>query len=315
MLKRVCTAFVTMFLVSVFCFFAFSVIRGDPASVLAGTDATAEQIAALRAEMGLDGNIFLRYAQWLGRFFSGNLGYSLRFLGQPITPMILQRLPVTFSLAGLALFLTVVISFPVSLWAARREGGIVDRAVSVFTAAGIGIPGFFLGLIFIWIFGLWARLFIPGVFISAGESLSGFIRSLFFPALAIAIPNSAIMVKFLRASLLKELESDYARTARSKGAGYFFILRRHVLRNALVPAVTVLAMIVAETFSGSIIIEQVFTIHGVGMLLIAAISSRDYPVVQTLVVYIAFIVILANTLADIAIQIIDPRIRLEKHDD
>jgi ABC-type dipeptide/oligopeptide/nickel transport system permease component len=166
--------------------------------------------------------------------------------------------------------------------------------------------------VLIWIFGIGLRLFTAGVYVDYRESFGGFIRCLLFPALAIAIPNAAILTKFLRSSLFKEQRSDYVRTARSKGASASYTLRRHALHNALVPSITVLGMIIAEILSGSIIIEQVFTIPGIGRLLIAAITSRDYPLIQALVVYIAFIVILANTLVDIAIQIIDPRIRLER---
>jgi ABC-type dipeptide/oligopeptide/nickel transport system permease component len=298
--------------VSAFSFLAFSVIRGDPASLILGTEATPEQLAALREEMGLNQNPVERYFRWLGNFFSGNLGSSVRFRGESISAMIASRLPVTITLAALSLFFMALVAVPVSLCSVRREGGIVDRIVNTFTAIGISVPGFFWGVLFIWIFGVSLRLFSPGIYVDYRQNFVRFIGCLFFPALAIAIPNAAILVKFLRSSLFRELGGDYVRTARSKGASPAAALRRHALRNALVPAITVLGMIAAETFSGSIIIEQVFTIPGMGRLLIAAISSRDYPLIQTLVVYIAFIVVFANMSADIAIQVIDPRIRLEK---
>jgi ABC-type dipeptide/oligopeptide/nickel transport system permease component len=150
------------------------------------------------------------------------------------------------------------------------------------------------------------------MYIDYRVNFGGFIGSLCFPALAIALPNAAILTRFLRSSLFREQRSDYVRTARSKGASSAAALRRHALRNALIPSITVLGMIAAEVFSGSIIIEQVFAIPGIGRLLIAAITSRDYPLIQTLVVFIAVVVIIANTLVDITIQIIDPRIRLER---
>jgi len=167
-------------------------------------------------------------------------------------------------------------------------------------------------LLFIFFFGFCLKLFIPGEYIDYSENFFGFLRCLCFPALAIAIPNAAVLVKFLRGSLFQELKSDYVVTARSKGADSLYILRKHVLKNALLPAVTIFAMIIAEVFSGSIVIEQVFTIPGIGRLLISAISSRDYPLIQSLMVYIACIIIAANALADIAIMIIDPRIRESK---
>ena len=310
--RRIVLALLTLFLVSALGFLAFSVIRGDPASLILGIEATPEQLAALREEMGLNKSPLERYFRWLGNFFSGSLGNSVRFRGESISAMIAGRLPVTCTLAALSLLFTVLIAAPVSLCSVRREGGIVDKMVNTFTAVGISIPGFFLGVLFIWIFGVSLRLFIPGVYVDYRENWLRFTGCLFFPALAIAIPNAAILIKFLRGSLFRELRGDYVRTARGKGASSAVALCRHALRNALVPAITVLGMIAAETFSGSIIIEQVFTIPGIGRLLIAAISSRDYPLIQTLVVYIACVVVFANMLVDIAIQIIDPRIRLEK---
>ena len=309
LLRRLITAVITMLLVSVFCFLAFGVIRGDPASLIAGTDASPEQLALLREEMGLNRNIFLRYFDWLSGFLSGNPGNSLRFRGQAISVMITERMPVTLTLASFSLFFVLLISVPLSLLTVKREGSITDRIVNFLTAAGISAPSFFLGLLFIFIFGLVFKFFTPGEYIDYRDNFLGFLGCLFFPALAIAIPNAAVMVKFLRGSLFQELQSDYVQTARSKGAGRMYILRRHVLKNAILPAITILGMIIAEVFSGSIIIEQVFSIPGIGRLLIAAISSRDYPLIQSLIVYIAFIVVTANTLADIVIMIIDPRIR------
>ena len=311
-LKRTITALVTLFLVSVFSFLAFSVIRGDPASLILGTTATEEQLIAMREEMGLNRSIPARYLEWLENFFTGNLGNSIRFRGEAISSMILKRLPVSFSLAALSLFFIVLIAVPVSLFSVRYENSLIDRIVTVGTAAGISIPNFFLGVLFIWIFGISLRLFQVGMYVDYRVNFYQFIGSLCFPALAIAVPNAAILTKFLRASLFKEQRSDYIRTARSKGADTGYALRRHALRNAIIPSITVLGMIIAEVSSGSIVIEQVFAIPGLGRLLIAAITSRDYPLIQTLVVLIAFIVVIANTLVDIAIQIIDPRIRLER---
>ena len=311
-LKRIGTAIITLFLVSVFSFLAFSVIRGDPASLILGTTAAPEQVTALREEMGLNRNIPARYFEWLGNFLAGNPGDSLRFRGESISALITERLPVSCTLALLSLVFMVLIAVPVSLFSVRRENGLADRAVTVCTAVGISIPNFFLGVLFIWIFGISLRLFTAGMYVDYRTHFAGFIGYLVFPALAIAIPNAAILIKFLRSSLFKEQRSDYVRTARSKGASAPQALRRHALRNALIPSTTVMGMIIAEIFSGSIVIEQVFAIPGIGRLLITAITSRDYPLIQTLVMYIAFIVIIANTLVDIAIQIIDPRIRLGK---
>jgi ABC-type dipeptide/oligopeptide/nickel transport system permease component len=223
----------------------------------------------------------------------------------------MDRLPVTLCLAALSLILILVLSFPAALIPVRKEGGFLDRLINIFTTISISFPGFFLAVIFIWIFGVLLRLFSPGAYIGYAESPAGFFGYLIFPALAIALPNAAILAKFLRASILQQLRLDYIRTARSKGASFRMVLCRHALKNSLVPALTMLGMIFADVFSGSIIIEEVFTIPGVGRLLIASVSSRDYPMIQTLVVYIAFITIFANTLVDIAVRLIDPGIRTE----
>ncbi len=310
--KRCVIAVFTMFLVSLLCFLIFSVIRGDPAGLLGGIWVSPDQLETLREEMGLNRNVFVRYFDWLADFIRGNPGNSFFFRSEAISDMISERLPVSLSLAFLSFFFIFLIALPVSLLTVKREGSLADRIVNFLTAASISTPGFFLGLIFIFLFGFTFHFFIPGEYTDYSESFFKFIGCLFFPALAIAVPSSAVLIKFLRGSIYSEFKSDYVRTARSKGASRFYILRRHVLKNAVIPAITVSAMIITEVLSGSIVIEQVFSIPGIGRLLITAISSRDYPLIQALMVYIAFIVIAVNTLADIVIMIIDPRIRLSK---
>ncbi|MDR2304949.1 MAG: ABC transporter permease [Treponema sp.] len=308
--RRLALTLLTLFLVSLLTFACFSLIPGDAASLILGTEAGEEQVAALREEFGLDRSAAERYLSWLRGFAGGNLGNSVRFRGEAISDLVLSRLPVTFSLALLSLVFIIILSLFFSLPAAGKTGSLLNRIINTMAAAGISVPGFFLGVLFIWVFGILFKFFSPGAFVPFRESPRGFFGCLVFPALAIAIPNAAIVIKFLRSSIAAQLESPYARTARSKGASFSLVLRRHVFKNALIPAVTILGMIIGEVFSGSIVIEQVFTIPGIGRLLITSISSRDYPLVQTLLVYIAFAVILANTLVDIAIQFIDPRIRL-----
>jgi len=309
-LRRLAITVLTLFLVSILSFGAFRLIPGDAALLALGAEATEEQIQALRAEMGLDKSFPEQYVSWLKNFLTGNLGYSARFRGVPISELIQSRLPVSFALAGLSFLFVIAIAVPVSLLSVKKENSLVDRIVTTFTALNISIPGFFLGILFIWIFGLTFRFFVPGAFVSFEENPAAFWGYLVFPALAIALPNAALVVKFLRASIFRELQSDYARTAKSKGADRDHILRRHVFKNASLPAITLLGMIAGEILSGSIVIEQVFGIPGIGRLLIASITSRDYPLIQTIIIYIAFAVILANTLADCVLQIIDPRIRL-----
>ena len=309
-MRRLAVAVITLFLVSVLTFAAFNIIPGDPALLMLGMEATEEQLTAMRAELGLDRSFAEGYLTWLTSFFTGNLGYSTRFRGELIADLILDRLPVTFFLACLSLFFIIIISVPVSLFSSSEKYSLKSRLVNTFTAVSVSTPAFFLGVLFIWIFGIILRFFIPGSYISYQENFVEFLGYLIFPALTIAIPNAAIVIKFLRSSILQELKKSYVDTAYSKGASEKIVLYRHVFKNALIPAITLMGMIIGDIFSGSIIIEQVFTIPGVGRLLIASITSRDYPLIQTLVMYIALIVIIANTLVDIAIQMIDPRIRV-----
>ena len=311
-LKRTGLALITVILVSLVSFLMFSIVPGDPVSFILGTEATPQQIAALREEFGLDRSIPHRYFSWLGSFISGKNLYSIRFYGSPVAEMIMERLPVSVTMALLSLFFILLIAIPASLFPAGSPGSTGDRILHSTTAVGISIPGFFLALIFTWVFGISLKLFTPGIYIDYRDDFAGFLACLCFPALAIAVPNAAVLTKFLRSAIQRELESDYVRSAQSKGASPSRILFRHVLRNALVTSVTVFGMIIAEVFSGSIVIEQVFNIPGIGRLLIASIMSRDYPLIQSLVVYIAWTVVIANLLSDLAIQIIDPRIRLER---
>jgi len=308
--RRLGITILTLFLVSLLSFASFRLIPGDAALLSLGTEATEEQIVTLRVEMGLDKSFPEQYLSWLKNFLTGNLGNSARFRGESISGIIQSRLPVSFALAGLSFLFIILIALPVSLFSVRKENSLADRVVTTLTALNISVPGFFLGILFIWIFGLILRVFVPGAYVSYEENPAAFLGYLVFPALSIALPNAALVVKFLRASIFREFQSDYARTARSKGAGRSHILRRHVLKNASLPIVTLLGMIAGEILSGSIVIEQVFGIPGIGRLLIASITSRDYVLIQTLIIYIAFAVILANTLADLILQIIDPRIRL-----
>ena len=310
--KRLTVTILTLFLVSIITFAAFRIIPGDAALVSLGTEATQEQIDALRAELRLDRSLPVQYFSWLRDLLTGQLGYSARFRGAPISGMILERLPVTFSLAALSFLFIILIAVPVSIFSVKKENSIISRLVTTLTAQMISMPGFFLGILFIWIFGIIFRLFVPGAYVCYREDFTSFLAYLVFPALAIALPNAALVIKFLRASIFREFQSDYARTAMSKGGSRAHVLRRHVLKNASLPVITLLGMIAGEILAGSIVIEQVFGIPGIGRLLLTSITARDFQMIETLMIYIAFVVIMANTLADIVLQIIDPRIRLEE---
>ena len=308
--KRLVITIITLFLVSILTFGAFRLIPGDAALISLGTEATEEQIASLRSEMGLDRNMTAQYFSWLGKFLTGNLGNSSRFRGTAISELLKERIPVSFTLAALSFLFIILIAVPFSIIGVKKENSIINTVINSLTAVNLSIPGFFLGVLLIWVFGILFKLFVPGAYISYHVNPLGFLGCLIFPSLAIALPNAALVVKFLRSSIFSELRRDYVRTVKSQGGSRSFILRRHVLKNASLPAITLMGMIIGEIFAGSIVIEQVFGIPGIGRLLIASITARDYLMIETIIMYIAIVVIISNTLADIILQIVDPRIRL-----
>ena len=307
--KKAVAMLVTLLIISALAFLAFEVIPADPTTKMLGTEWTAERAAALRAELGLDDPLPLRYVRWLGGFFGGDLGTSYSY-GVPVQELLHGKIGVTAALSALAFVMVVLISIPLGLRLAEKAGKTVDRIMTVIGQIMMAIPPFFIGIIFTSVFGLALRLFVAGKFVSISESFWGFWGYLFFPALAIALPKSAMTVKLLRSSILSELDEDYVRTAYSRGHSRKSALRYHVLRNSLMPVITFLAVTLADIVAGSIIIEQVFLIPGIGRLLLLAISNRDFPVVLAIVMIIAALVIFVNFLADVVYQVIDPRIRL-----
>lgn len=308
-IRKLIVFIITLFLISVLTFATFNIVPGDPALLILGTEASPEKLSSMRAQLGLDRPLVVRYADWLYGFARGDFGTSIKY-DKAVSELIAGRIPVTMALALAAMLIILIVGIPLGIYSAKKENRLADRIISLFSVAGISIPKFFLGVLFIWIFGLTFRLFAPGQFISYKDSIAGFIKSIIFPALVIAIPNIAILVKYLRASVIGELKADYVRTAFGKGNTYNSVLYRHVLKSAIVGIVPLIGMMVGEIFSGSIIVEQVFGIPGIGRLLITSITSRDFPLIQTLVIYIAAVIVITNFLVDIIIQLIDPRIRV-----
>lgn len=308
-LRRILTLLITLLLVSLLTFLAFNIVPGDPAALILGTEASPERLQALREQLGLTQSLPVRYFQWLGGLFTGDYGQSIKY-SAPVKDLIAERLPVTLWLSVMTIILIIGASIPLGVYAAKKRNTLIDRIINTLTMVNISVPSFFLGVLFIWVFGIVLKLFKPGGYVGYNQNFGEFIHFMIFPAIAIAIPNIAIVVKFLRSSVIGELNADYVRTAYSKGNRENAVLYGHVLKNALVPVITLLGMIIAEIFSGSIIIEQVFNIPGLGRLLIASITSRDFPLIETLVIYIALIVLVVNSVVDILLQAIDPRIRL-----
>lgn len=307
--KKLIALIITLFIVSLLAFLAFQIISGDPATRMLGTEATPEALAALRAKLGLDRPVVLRYWSWLTGALRGDFGTSYSY-SIPVAEMLADKLPITALLTLLSFLFTVVLSIPLGILAGSVRNKVVDGFFTALDQIVMSIPAFFIGIIVCSVCGLTFRLFTPGNFISYKESWGACIAYLVFPALSIAIPRIAMTVKMLRGSILSERGKDYVRTARSRGNGRPAILTRHVLKNALLPVITFLAVSMAEIVTGSIIIEQVFTVPGIGRLLLTSINNRDYPVVQAIVVILAAWIVIVNFVADLLYQLVDPRIRL-----
>jgi len=309
-IKKIIILVTTLFLISLLTFATFNVVPGDPALLILGTEASPEKLQNLRVQLGTDKPLGTQYTDWLSGFVRGDFGNSIKY-DQPVKDLIADRIPVTLTIALIALVIILFIGIFLGVYSAKKQNTLTDRVIGIFTMISISVPGFFLGILFIWIFGLVFKLFSPGQYVSYQEDFWGYLKVLFFPALAIAVPNIAILTKYLRSSVIGEIKSDYVRTAYGKGNKENHVLYGHVLKNAMVGVVPLIGMMVGDIFSGSIIVEQVFGLPGIGRLLISSITSRDFPLTQTLVVYIAAIVVIANFMVDIIIQIMDPRIRVQ----
>lgn len=312
-IKKIITLIMTLFLVSVAAFLAFQIIPGDVVTSILGTEATPEREEQLREELGLNDPPVERYFKWAGGVLRGDFGRSYQYSKNmnemmPVAELIGDKLPVTLWLAGLSMGLIILVSIPLGVLWAKSANRFLDAALGVITQATMAIPSFFLGILVTFLFGIVLKWFVPGGYISYRESLSGFLGYLLFPALSIALPKIAMAARFLRNSMLTQMQADYVRTAYSKGCTRKRVMYGHVLRNALMPVVTFLGMIIAEIVAGSIVVEQVFGLPGIGRLLISSINNRDFPVVEILILYITFVVIFVYFLVDILYRVIDPRI-------
>lgn len=307
-LKKTGTLIITLVIISFLSFLAFSLIPGDAAVSNLGMDADEAAIEALREELGLNRPVPVQYGDWLWSAVHGDFGESTQY-HLPVRELVAGRLPATITLAVYSLVLILVVSFPLGLLGTRKPNGALDTVVTVVSQLGMAVPQFFLGILLTFFFGIVLKLFTVGGYVSPQENPAGFLSFLILPAVAVAVPKCAAMTRYIRNSVVAQKKLDYVRTARGKGNSERRILLYHVLINSMMPVVTMLAMMAADVLAGSIVVEQVFNIPGLGRLLITSISNRDYPVVQAIVLYIACTVVIMNTLADIAYQKLDPRLR------
>lgn len=298
----------TLFLVSIMIFYVFQVIPGDPVLSRLGQEADPALEALLREELGLDQPPMRRYLNWVVALSRGDLGTSIRFR-LPVQELIGQRLPNTLALAIWSFILIVVISIPLGIWLARHSRSTGGLLVNGITQLGIAIPSFWLAIMLMLIFGVKLGWLPINGYVPWNVSPLGFMRSMLLPGIAISFSSIAIVVRYLRASLLDQMLQDYVRTARNKGLSENVILFRHVLRNAFLPVLTILGVILVNILTGSIVIESTFSIPGIGQLLQTAIRNRDLPLVQGITLYISVVVTAGFLLVDLLSAKIDPRIR------
>jgi peptide/nickel transport system permease protein len=290
-------------------FFMLRAVPGDPVVVMLGPEYTPEAATALRRKLGLDEPIYVQYAKWAGNVVTGDLGTSIAS-PEPVTSALKIGLPKTLSLAALSFLFGITIAVPMGILAALRRNSPVDYAASFVAFLGVSMPGFWLGIMLIIIFAVRLQ-WLPAVgYSTIGEDgIVEWFKHLLLPSMAIGASYAAILMRFVRSGLLEVLNSDYVRTARAKGVAERWVIIRHALRNALIPVVTIAGIQLALLLSGAVVVETVFSIRGMGRILVGAIFDKDYPVVQGVILVTTVIFVFANLLVDILYTLLDPRIK------
>jgi peptide/nickel transport system permease protein len=294
--------------VTIVAFFMIHLIPGDPAQTILGIHATPQKIALLNKQFGLDKPLITQYWLFLGRLLRGNLGQSL-IVGGPVSSLIWQKISPTLWLIVYAAVIAVIISVPLAMIAATRKDAVRDQFVRAVPLLGLGMPPFWVGFLLIYGFGIKLRWFPVSGY---GAGFSGHVRSMFLPSLTVAIALSPVVIRSLRASMLNVLGAEFITTARSKGVPPRRLFLRHVLRNAVIPAITVLGINIGFLIGGTVVVETVFAVPGIGQLMINSIFQRDFPVVQGVTLVFAVLVVLVNLLADMAYAALDPRVSFDR---
>lgn len=310
LLKRFATFLATLLGTSLVVFLVLEVLPGDPALVILGPDASDEAVAALRDKLGLNTPAFIRYFEWLGGLLIGQFGTSYTY-GVSTGELILERLAVTVPLGLMAMALTILIAVPLGIFAASRHNKVGDVAVMGVSQLGIAIPNFWFGILLILFFAVHLRWVSAGGFPGWEEGVLGGLGSLILPAIALALVQAAILARFTRSAVLDVLREDYVRTARAKGLTRRGALWGHAVRNALIPVVTVMGLQFSNLLAGTVVIENVFQLPGLGRLVFQAIANRDLVVVRDAVVILAAKVVLINFVVDLLYAAIDPRLKAQ----
>jgi peptide/nickel transport system permease protein len=308
--RRLVSLIVTLLAAALVVFVVLEILPGDPATVMLGVQATPETLAVVRAEYGLDKPVPVRFVEWVAGLVTGDLGMSYTYR-VPVATLIVERLAVTVPLALIAIALSTAIAIPLGIFAAARHGRPADAGVMVFSQIGVAIPNFWFALLLVLLFSIalgWA----PSGGFPGWASVGAALGALALPAISLALPQAAILARVTRSSVLDALGEDWVRTARAKGLTRSQTLRKHVLRNALIPVVTIMGLQFSFLLAGAIIIENVFYLPGLGRLVFQAINQRDLIVVRDIVVLLAGLVIVINFAVDLLYAVIDPRLRTRR---
>jgi peptide/nickel transport system permease protein len=308
--SRLLGALPVLLLVSLITFAMMRLIPGDPSAAIGGLSATAEQIAQIRAGLGLDQPFLVQMAKWYFGLLHGDLGNSI-LLGQDVTRATLQRLPVTLALSAYALVITLVVGLLSGIVAALKQNSLADQLAMVLALLGLSIPSFFLGLLMIILFAVKLGWLPTGGYIPLWADPLGWLRSSTMPAIALALLQAGLLARITRSTMLEVLRQDYIRTARAKGLPARLVVFKHALANAMIPITTVLGITISLLISGSVVIETLFSIPGVGQLLTSAVLYRDYPMVQGGLLIVTGFLVFVNILVDCCYALLDPRVRYE----
>lgn len=296
LIKKIFTSIITLFLVSIISFTVLNVIPGDPILSKLGVDATKEQVIALKKEYGLDKPKHIAYIEWTKDALHGDMGESIKY-STPVNDLIAKRMGVTLNLAGKAIVITILFGFPLGLLSAMRNKKRGDGFLSMFNMIGISIPSFWIGLLLLMIFGIYFKVPIKTV-------------TTILPAVTLAVSQISITSIYLKNIILEELNKDYVKAAIARGRGKNEVIITDVLRNILFPMLTIVSGLFVKILAGSVIVESLFNIPGLGSLMVLGVENRDYPVVQALVLYSAIIVIFTNLFTDLLYSYVDPRVKI-----
>jgi peptide/nickel transport system permease protein len=309
LIRRLAGAFLVLVLVSLMSFALIWLVPGDPAAAFLDASATPDQVAKLRSALGLDLSLPQQMFGWYGRILSGDLGQSI-LLNRSVTAALIERLPVTLSLAALALAFAVFFGVAAGIIAAVNHNRWPDQAVMTTALLGLSVPDFWLGLVMVLVFAVSLGWLPSGGFTPFLQSPSEWLRGMILPALTLGLVQVGFIARMARASMLDTLSQDYVRTANAKGLAKLHVVLRHALPNAMIPILTVIGIVSGALLGGAVIVEQVFSIPGIGRLIVGAIASRDFPVLQGGLLFLAVVYLAINLVVDILYAVVDPRVRL-----